>query len=71
MKFGQTNGFPIYDCHAELLALGKANGWQNHTLDDGVHLTEKGNAVPAEGVFAILKEQLTSDNVRFNKWEIE
>lgn len=44
---------------SELLALGQVNGWRTYTCDDGVHLNEKGNAVLAQGIFDILKKQLS------------
>jgi len=57
-EFAQANGWPVFDCHRELLALGKANGRLTYTLNDGVHLTGQGNIVLAEGVFEILKTML-------------
>jgi len=56
--FARANGWPLYDFYRELLVLGKANGPSTYTLDDGVHLTEQGNLVLAEGVFEIVKTML-------------
>jgi len=56
--FAKENGLPIYDFHQELVALGMANGRMTYTLDDGIHLTEEGNAILADGVFQILKDIL-------------
>jgi hypothetical protein len=33
-----------------------ANGRMTYTLDDGIHLTEEGNAILANGVFQFLKD---------------
>ncbi len=60
--FGQKYAFPIYDLDAELRALGQRDGWQTYTLDDGVHLTERGNQVLADGVFAVLSDCLQADD---------
>ena len=49
--FAKEYGIPIYDFYQELLALGMANGRMTYTLDDGIHLTEEGNAILANGVF--------------------
>ena len=56
--FAKENGLPIYDFHQDLIALGMANGRMTYTLDDGIHLTEEGNAILANGVFQILKDIL-------------
>lgn len=56
--FAQANGYPLYDFHKELIALSKLNGRLTYTMSDGVHLTEAGNGVLAEGVFEILKDRL-------------
>ena len=61
-EFGKKNGFPVYDLNAELLALGKRDGWQAYTLDDGVHLTEKGNQILAYGVFGVLNDRIKAKN---------
>ena len=57
-KFAKANGFPVYDFYQELLSLGTLNGRMTYTMDDGVHLTEQGNLILAEGVFEILKTML-------------
>ena len=57
-EFARANGFPVYDLHQALLALGREHGRMTYTLADGIHLTEAGNAVLAEGVFRILRDQL-------------
>jgi lysophospholipase L1-like esterase len=53
--FATENKYPVFDLHQVLADLGKANGRETYTLPDGVHLTEAGNKVLAEGVFDILK----------------
>ena len=53
--FATENKYPVFDLHQVLADLGKANGREKYTLPDGVHLTETGNKVLAEGVFDILK----------------
>jgi len=54
-EFATKNKYPVFDLHQVLADLGKANGREQYTLPDGVHLTEAGNEVLAEGVFNILK----------------
>lgn len=57
-EFARKNGFPVYDFHKELLALGQLNGRMTYTMTDGIHLTQEGNTVLAEGVFKVLKNML-------------
>ena len=57
-EFAEENDFHVYDFHKELLALGELNGRMNYTMDDGIHLTQEGNMVLAEGVFEKFKEIL-------------
>ena len=56
--FAMENQYPVFDLHVELLKLGKVNGGLTYTLPDGVHLTEAGNEVLADGVFQILKNMI-------------
>ncbi|MFA5864785.1 MAG: GDSL-type esterase/lipase family protein [Phycisphaerae bacterium] len=56
--FANENGFPIYDFYRRLMMLGKLNGRNTYTMNDGVHLTQKGNMILAEGVFEVLKNML-------------
>lgn len=60
-KFASENSFPLYDFHDELKSLGELNGRELYTLNDGVHLTEEGNKVLADGVFRILGKILTKE----------
>jgi len=57
-EFADKNSFLIYDFHKELLSLGKLHGRMTYTMDDGIHLTQAGNVVLAEGIFKILKDVL-------------
>jgi len=57
-EFAKANNFPVYDLHREMLSLGRLNGRMTYTMNDGVHLTEQGNLILAEGVFEILKIML-------------
>ncbi|MFA5204411.1 MAG: GDSL-type esterase/lipase family protein [Lentisphaeria bacterium] len=58
--FAREHGFPLFDLHQRLLELGQRNGRERYTLPDGVHLTEEGNRVLADGVFEILERMLTT-----------
>lgn len=60
-EFANENNFPIYDFHAELKSLGELNGREFYTLADGVHLTEEGNKILADGIFRILGKILTKE----------
>ncbi len=56
--FAKENGYPVFDLYQELLELGRATDRLNYTMADGVHLTEAGNVVLADGVFAVLKQKV-------------
>ncbi|OGV54418.1 MAG: hypothetical protein A2017_03830 [Lentisphaerae bacterium GWF2_44_16] len=62
-EFAEKSGYPLYDFHRELLELGKINGREKYTQDDGVHLTEDGNMVLAEGVFEKLKNMIKQKGI--------
>ena len=58
-KFAKENGFPVFDFHKKLLVLGQLNGRMTYTMNDGVHLTEHGNEILAEGIFNVLKDMMS------------
>ncbi len=60
--FAHENGFPLFDLYKELKALGKLNGRLTYILPDGVHLTQEGNVVLADGVFMILNKHLNKNS---------
>ena len=60
-EFAQANGYPMYDCHAELTALAERDGWQTYTRPDGVHLTAAGNRALAAGVFGVLEPLIAAE----------
>jgi len=59
--FAHENGFPVYDLYKELITFGQLNGRLTYTLPDGVHLTQEGNAVLANGVFKIFEKMFKQE----------
>ena len=57
-EFARKNGFPVYDLHRSLMTLGGISGRMTYTMSDGIHLTEHGNEILAQGAFKVLKDML-------------
>jgi len=56
-QFAAENHYPLFDLNRVLVELGKSHGHDRYTLPDGVHLTAAGNAVLADGMLALLRDQ--------------
>lgn len=56
--FAAAHGLEVFDLNARLTELAGRDGWQVYTLPDGIHLTETGNQVLADGVFELLHHSI-------------